>query len=264
VISVQTRGPVAVIQMTHGKANTLDTALCRELEARFGDVARGGHRAAVLTGHGGIFSAGVDLLRVRDGGGDYLPRFLPALSAAFLAVFECPVPVVAAVNGHAVAGGCVLACACDHRVMNAEHGRIGVTELHVGVPFPVTALEIMRFAVGTHRLTGLTCSGQTYQAADALRLGLIDEAVGAPASDQTATHADVAGEAVVDRAVAVATGFAELPPGALRHTRGQIRRPVLDRISGQRAADDDLILRMWDSPAARQSISDYVARVLRC
>jgi hypothetical protein len=61
----------------------------------------------------------------------------------------------------------------------------------------------------------------------------------------------------------VATEFAELPPGALRHTRSQIRRPVLDRISGQRAADDDLILQMWDSPAARQSISDYVARVLR-
>jgi enoyl-CoA hydratase len=234
--------------MSQGKANTLDTALCRELVARLGDVERGGHRAAVLTGHGGIFSAGVDLLRVREGGSDYLAGFLPALSEAFLALFDGPVPVVAAVNGHAIAGGCIFACACDHRVMNAGHGRIGVTELLVGVPFPVTALEILRFAVGTPRLAELTCFGRTYPAGEALRLGLIDESV--------------PGEAVVDRAVAVATEVAALDPGALRHTRKQIRRPALDRISQQRSADAGLVLQMWDSPAARESIGDYVATVL--
>jgi enoyl-CoA hydratase len=248
MISVDTRGPVAVLRMAHGTANALDTALCQELVARLGEVARGGHRAAVLTGHGGIFSAGVDLLRLRDGGSGYLAGFLPALSEAFLAVFDCPVPVVAAVNGHAVAGGCILASACDHRVMNAGHGRIGVTELLVGVPFPVTALEILRFAVGTHRLAELTSFGRTYPAADALRLGLADEAV--------------AGESVLDRAVAVATGFDALPPGPLRYTRMQIRRPVLDRIAGQRADDDELVREMWDSPAARQAISEYVAKTL--
>jgi enoyl-CoA hydratase len=102
--------------------------LCRDLVARFAGLGRGGHRAAVLTGHGPIFSAGVDLLRLRDGGPGYLEEFLPALSDAFLAVFRCPLPVVAAVNGHAVAGGCILVSACDRRVMNADHGRIGVTE----------------------------------------------------------------------------------------------------------------------------------------
>jgi enoyl-CoA hydratase len=248
VISTETRGPVAVLKMTHGKANALDTALCQELAARLGEVAGGGHRAVVLTGHGGIFSAGVDLLWLRDGGSGYLAGFLPALSEAFLAVFDCPVPVVAAINGHAVAGGCVLASACDHRVMNADHGRIGVTELVVGVPFPVTALEILRFAVGTPRLAGLTGFGRTYPAADALRLGLADEAV--PAGS------------VADRAIEVATGLAALEPGPLRHTRMQIRRPVLDRISAQRAADDDIVHQMWDSPAARQSITEYVARTL--
>lgn len=248
MINIETSGPVAVLQMTHGKANALDTALCQELVARLGDVASGGHRAAVLTGHGGIFSAGVDLLRLREGGRAYLAGFLPALSEAFLAVFDCPVPVVAAVNGHAIAGGCILASACDHRVMNAGHGRIGVTELLVGVPFPVTALEILRFAVGTRRLAELTCFGRTYPAADALRLGLADEAV--------------AGESVTDRAVAVATGFAELPAGPLRHTRTQLRRPVLDRIAQQRAADDTLVHQMWDSPAARQAITEYVTRTL--
>ena len=96
-------GPVGLVRMAHGKANALDTALCRELTAQFGELERGGYLAAVLTGHGSIFSAGVDLLRLRDGGPGYLDEFLPALSEAFLAVFDCSIPVVAAVNGHAVA-----------------------------------------------------------------------------------------------------------------------------------------------------------------
>ena len=248
MISVETQGRVAVVQMRHGKANALDTALCQDLVAHLGDLERSGHRAAVLTGRGPIFSAGVDLLRLRDGGTGYLAEFLPALSKAFLAVFSCSVPVVAAINGHAIAGGCILACACDHRVMNAGHGRIGVTELLVGVPFPVTALEILRFAVGTHRLTELTCFGRTYPAADAIGLGLIDEAV--------------AGEPVADRAVAIAAQLAALPPAPLRHTRSQIRRPVLDRISRQRATDD-LVHQMWDSPAARETVTQYVNKTLR-
>jgi len=143
LISVETHGHVAVVQMAHGKANALDTTLCRELTAQLAGLERSGHRAAVLTAQGPIFSASVDLLRLRDGGPGYLQEFLPALSEASLAVFTCSVPVVAAVNGHAVAGGCILVCACDHRVMNAGHGRIGVSELLVGLPFPVTALEIL-------------------------------------------------------------------------------------------------------------------------
>ncbi len=248
MISVETRGPVAVVRMAHGKANALDTALCRELAGQLGQLDRAGHRAAVLTGQGSIFSAGVDLLRLSDGGAGYLAEFLPALSDAFLAVFDGPLPVVAAVNGHAIAGGCILACACDYRVMNAGRGRIGVTELLVGVPFPVAALEILRFAVGTGRLRELTCSGRTYPAAGALGLDLIDEAA--------------AEESVLGRAVEVAGELAALPAGPLRHTRRQIRGPALDRIAAQRGTDSDLVHQMWDSPAGREAIGRYVRKTL--
>jgi enoyl-CoA hydratase len=248
MISVEMRGQVAVVQMAHGRANALDTQFCRSLAEEFGGLAGRGCRAAVLTGRGPIFSAGVDLLRLRDGGPGYLDEFLPALSAAFLAVFDSPVPVVAAVNGHAIAGGCILTCACDHRVMNSEHGRIGVTELLVGVPFPVAALEILRFAAGTQRLTELTFFGRTYPAAQALGLGLVDEAV--PQA------------LVLDRAAEVAAELAALPPEPLRHTRAQVRGPVLERISRQRPTDGE-VHRLWSSPSARRSVEAYVATTLR-
>jgi len=234
--------------MAHGKVNALDTTLCGELAAQLTELERSGHRAAVLTGQGPIFSAGADLLRLRDGGPGYLEEFLSALSEAFLAVFKCSLPMVAAVNGHAVAGGCILVCACDYRVMNAGHGRIGVTELLVGVPFPVAALEILRFAVGTHRLQELTHFGRTYPAAEAVRLGLIDEAV--------------AEASVLARGVAIADQFAALAPEPLRRTRSQIRGPVLDRITQERATDD-MVRRMWDSPTARETVAEYVRKTLR-
>jgi enoyl-CoA hydratase len=241
-------GPVAIVRMTRGKANALDTAMCRDLAERLSQAEHGGARAVVLTGQGTVFSAGVDLLRVTDGGPGYLDEFLPALTDAFLAVFACPIPVVAAVNGHAIAGGCILVAACDHRVMNAEHGNIGVTELLVGVPFPVTALEILRFAAGTHRLAELIYTGRTYPAADAMALGLVDE---------TAQAAEV-----LPVSVEIARQLAALPSESLRHTRGQIRGPVLERISGQRGTDDT-VHRIWGSRATLDDIAAYADRVLR-
>ena len=248
LVNVRTDGPVAVVEMAAGKANALDSALCRQLAVRFAEFERGEVRAVVLTGAGPMFCAGVDLFKIAHGGPEYVDVFLPALHDAFLAVFGCPLPVVAAVNGHAIAGGCILASACDHRIMNADSGRIGVTELLVGVPFPVAAMEILRFAVGTHRLSGLIMSGRTYPAAEAAGLGLIDEAV--------------QGASVLDRAVEVARGFAALHQPAVRQARRQIRGPVLASIASQRATDE-AVGAIWRSPAAQHSIKSYAARAIR-
>ena len=93
-----------------------------------------------------MFSAGVDLLKVVDGGAVYVRMFLPVFRRVFESLFDYPKPVVAAVNGHAIAGGCVLACAADHRVMAAGTARIGMPELLVGVALPTVALETVRCA----------------------------------------------------------------------------------------------------------------------
>jgi enoyl-CoA hydratase len=246
-IRVDRDGPVTLVRLARGRSNALDTELCREIVGQFGEIRRDGARAAVLTGAGPMFCAGVDLLRIRDGGPGYLDEFLPALTDAFLAVFGCPIPVVAAVNGHAIAGGCILVAACDHRIMNADRGRIGVTELQVGVPFPVAALEILRFAVGTQRLGELISSARTYPAADALAIGLVDETAGEAA--------------VLDRAVEVAGGLATLPSQALAHTRRQIRRPALEAIARQRDSDKT-VRALWASAEGLDAIRAFINRVL--
>jgi enoyl-CoA hydratase len=106
--------------------------------------------------------------RVTRDGADYVQRFLRTLVAF-------PRPVVVAVNGHAIAGGCLVVLACDVRLMADGTGRIGVPELLVGVPFPTVALEVVRFAVPPDKVQSLVYTGRTMSAREALGAGLIDE-----------------------------------------------------------------------------------------
>ncbi|MGW4488472.1 enoyl-CoA hydratase/isomerase family protein [Amycolatopsis sp. NPDC004368] len=239
---------IAVLTLEHGRGNTLDTALCRELVFKLEEAADAA-KATVLTGSGDMFSAGVDLLSVDAGGPAYVSEFLPALSDALLAAFGFPHPLVAAVNGHAIAGGMVLAAACDHRVAAAGPARIGVTELLVGVPFPLAATEILRCAYGTNPLAVLMYSGATLTVEDAFRRSLVDEVL--------------APEEVLGRARELAARLGELPADAFAHTKAQLRQPYHERIAENRASDDGHVERMWRSEQALAAVKSYVDRVLK-
>src|SRR5258708_12303989 len=110
---------------------------CEALTARFAEISSA--RAVVMTATGRTFSAGVDLVRLLEGGAPYVRKFLPILSEMFATVFSHQAPVVAAINGHAIAGGCVLACAPDKRLMAREAPPIGLPPPAVALPLPPPA-----------------------------------------------------------------------------------------------------------------------------
>lgn len=249
MIELAYKGHVAILKMIHGKANALDLELCEAVLKRLDQLKTSSAQAVILTGQGKIFSAGVDLLRAMDGGPDYVREFLPVLCRAFERLFFYPKPVVAAVNGHAIAGGCVLACAADRRLMARDCGRIGVTELLVGLPFPPIALEIMRFAAAPPRLTQIICTGATYPPQAAVDLGLIDEVVDA--------------EALIDRAVDAAESLAALRPEAFALTKRQIRQPALERLQQDGPRYGPEVDASWTAPETSATIRDYVTRTFR-
>jgi enoyl-CoA hydratase len=247
MIEGDVRDEVAILRMADGKANTMSLEFCQALTARFVELKSSSTRAVVVTGSGRIFSAGVDLLRLLDGGVAYVDKFLPALSTMLATVFSCPKPVVAAINGHAIAGGCVLACAADRRLMAREAGRIGVTELLVGVPFPTAAMEVMRNALASQYFEETIFSGATYAPPEALGRGLVNEIVEP--------------DTLLDRAVAAAKELAALPAGAFAVSKSQTRQLALERI--ERDAPAREIERIWASPETLARVRDYVARTLR-
>lgn len=237
-----------MLRMMHGKANALDLEFCEALTAQLEASAQSDARALVVVGQGKMFSAGLDLMRLLDGGAAYVRAFMPVFNRTFETLFSFPKPVVAAVNGHAIAGGCIIACATDYRLMAREPGRIGIPELLVGVPFPVVPLEVMRFAMPAQYLQAMTYRGTTFTAEAALQHGIVDAVV----------HADE----LLDEAVAVAESFAAIPAAAFTLTKRQLREPATERMRAG-AATDAAVTDAWASADTLGAIRDYVAKTLK-
>ena len=238
---------ILTLRLAHGKASALDVefleALIRELDAA-ADA-----RAVVLTGSGTIFSAGVDLFRFTEGGPEYVRRFLPLLDAFVRRLFTLPVPVVAAANGHAIAGGCIVVLASDYRLMADGDGRIGVPELLVGLPFPAAPLEVVRFAVPSRHVQSLVYTGRTLPPREALDHGLVDEVV-----DRGVLEA---------RAREVAARRARIPPEVFRLTKQSLRAPAVERLERSGAEVDAWVTALWTAPETPPRIRAYLETVVR-
>lgn len=240
MLNIYDAAGVRVVELNHGKVNALDLDILQAIIDAFHNAPV--DRPFVLTGAGRAFCAGVDLRRIAESDRGYVRDFLAALSEAFLAVFDHRGPVVAAINGSAIAGGCVLAAACDRRVMS--QGMIGLAELAVGVPFPTVALEIMRGLLGP-RTPDMTLAARRLSADEALAIGLVDEV--APADE------------LLTRAIRSAETLGGLPTGVFSFTKRQLQRPVRERIATARDADDATMESLWLSESVRSGITEYMA-----
>lgn len=247
MIEIDDLGPGVVrVRLAHGRANALDLEMCEALT----DALRGlaaDDRAVVLTGAGSIFCAGVDLKRLLAEDDAWLEGFLAALRDAFAAALDHPRPLIAAINGHAIAGGCVLAAACDQRLMAAGKGRIGVPELLVGVPFPALALEVVRSLVAPHVLQRLVWRGETLDPEGARAVGLVDDVVDA--------------EFLEARAAELAATLGQLPARTFALTRSQLRAPQRNLLASL-ARHDREVVEAWKTPEIRNRIELWVARTM--
>jgi enoyl-CoA hydratase len=246
MIERETDDGIVTLRLAHGKANALDVEFLEALTRELGDAADA--RAVIVTASGPIFSAGVDLFRLTEGGEAYVRRFFPLLTGFIRALIEFPVPLVVAANGHAIAGGGVMIMGGDYRLLAEGNGRVGVPELVVGVPFPSAALELVRFAVPANRINPLLFMGRTYPPPEALAHGLVDEVVPP--------------DALASRAREVAEQLAGISPAAFRLSKRMLRAPILERID-RSAADDEEALALWLAPETHARIREYLAKTVR-
>lgn len=248
MVNMESHDAIAVLTLDHGKVNLIDVDLLSELIQRLDEVEEAPARAAVLTGAGASFSAGVDLFKIINGGKAYLDKFLPKLTEGLYRLFTFPKPIVAAVNGHAIAGGCLLAWSCDTCLMAQNSGRIGVVELAVGIPFPSLPLEIVRFTVPVHAFQTVVYSGRTYEPEDALKLGLVDEVVEA--------------EKLMEQAFRLARQLATIPPDSFATTKRLMRQPTLDRHERFKQTIDQETARIWASKEILEVIRAYLEKTV--
>lgn len=247
IVRREDRDGIAVLSMNRGKVNALDTELLQALSISLDEVEAGPAGAVVLTGDGSAFSAGVDLVRLMKEGTAYVREFIPLLDKIFRRLFAFPKPTVAAVNGHAIAGGYVLMAACDRRVMARANGKVGVPELLVGVPFPPMALEILRSA-NPAEFHDLIHSGTLLGAEEALSRRVVD--------------ALVPSEELRSRACNEAGRLASIPSRTYGIVKRERVAPALERAAKLEIQFGADVMDVWESPETAEVIRAYLARTI--
>jgi enoyl-CoA hydratase/carnithine racemase len=245
-IDTDRQGGIAIVTLRRPAANALNLELTEEIAAVFESLGKDRSvRSVVLTGQGKSFCAGVDLKAVPHYSEADQRRMVDALNRAFYAVYSCTVPVVGAINGHAIAGGLVLALCCDWRIAVNAPFLTGLTEVRVGVPYPVGAIEVVRQELRPDVARRLVLFAQNITADAAVQAGVFDEMVGP--------------KALLERALAVASEFALLPQSAFAATKRQLRKRALEDIETAIAGAEPL-LNGWLSKETIEAAAAVLAR----
>ena len=247
--------PNGVVELALARApvNALDPALCGQLAEAIRDAVANGAGGLVLSGGPKVFSAGLDVPHLLGLGEDRaaLRYAWTVFFDAARALGECPVPVAAAIGGHAPAGGCVLALCCDYRVMARSEDpdrafRIGLNETQVGLVAPEGIQHLLRRVVGAYRAERLLVAGEMVDSARAFEIGLVDELT---AADEVGT-----------RAVAWLASLLALPRQPMLRTREIARADLVAALQPERI-QLERFLDAWLEPDTQAGLRAMLARI---
>jgi enoyl-CoA hydratase len=239
-VKVEQHGDVALVRIEHPPANAMDGELLAAGHAIRAQLEADPPAAVVLTGREGFFSAGVDLKLAPTLDADGQRDLVTGINRLFAGWYAFPHPLVCAVNGHAIAGGLILALCGDYRVASTE-GKLGLTELRAGIPYPAAALEVVRRELSPQAARLLVLGADLLDTHRGLELGVVDELT---TPDQ-----------VVEHALDKAQRLAALPRDAYTRVKRQLRGRATEEI--ERAAASDPMLAGWfgdESRAAARAI----------
>ncbi len=232
---------LAEVRLERGKVNALDEEMVDELAGCLLRLARDpGVRAILVTGTGKFFSFGFDIPKFLDDSREAFLAWLKKFAALYRDLFACPKPVIAALNGHAVAGGCMLALACDARLMSAGKGKIALNEIAFGSSLFAGSVAMLRSCVGDRNAARIALSGTMYTPEEALALGLVDRVV--------------APEDLLSAAREVAREHGAKDPDAYRSVKMLLRAPALDEMAQREEGSLREFVEIWYSERTRANL----------
>ncbi|HEX5756001.1 MAG TPA: enoyl-CoA hydratase/isomerase family protein [Arenimonas sp.] len=252
MIEVHHHGDLHEIRLARPPVNALNLDLLTQLRAVVEAAPQQGARGLILSGGPNVFSGGLDVPYLLSCDREGLRDCWSAFFAATRALAEAPVPVVAALAGHSPAGGCVLALACDYRIMArspdpAKPFRIGLNETQVGLVVPEAIQYMMRRVLGPHRAERLMVAGAMIDAETAARIGLVDDLVEI--------------DDCLPRAMTWLGELAALPQGPMLATRQLARRDLVTALRGFDDAQMQTFLDGWNSTDTQTALHALVAKL---
>ncbi len=228
---------VGVVRMSARHGNAINEDLLTALAATLGEAEENPEVDAVVLASGGkLFSPGLDLQELLELDRSAMEEFMDHFGSTMLSLYTYPKPVVAALSGHAVAGGCVMSLNADWRILR-QGARIGLNEVKVGVPLPYGVAILLREMVHRPYLTEIALLGNNFTDQRAVEVGLVHEIHGA--------------EGFEEHCLARAREFAERDLAAFAITKKYLRSTALER------------MRVGDSPYRREFLDCWFARETR-
>ena len=246
-IRLERTGALVTARFDKARGNAIDEPFTQELL----DVAKQlgadpGVRGVLLaSAHPKLFSPGLDLVTLLEYDRAAMERFMRLFAEAVWALYALPKPVVAAVSGHAVAGGCILALTADYRVLRRGGVQLGLNEVKVGVPLPWSVALLLRASVPPGALTQVALLGRNFADDDALAVGLADQLADADGFE--------------DFCRARLEEFADKDTASIAITKGYLREGVLLEMRGREKEEMGAWLDRWFSESTRERIRNIVA-----
>lgn len=236
---------IAILRMNAGKANAMDRTFLERLGALVGQCRDA--RAVIITGYDRFFSAGLALPALVDLDRPAMAEFIDLFSRTMLAVYTLPMPVIAAINGHALAGGCVLALQADRRIIVDDGIQLGLKEVQLGIGLPALVIETLRAEVPPTSLGPLAREGRVVLPHEGLEMDLV--------------HALAQPDDLEARALDSARSLMRLPLVAYAQVKRALRAPVVRAIEATRAEIDVTWLDTWFSDEAQRRLREAVAKL---
>ena len=230
---------VTTLTLTRGKVHAFNEETVDHLSVHFAELGNDADtKAVVLTGEGSFFSFGFDVPELYDYSPEDMTRFVTKITSLFLSIFEFPKPVVAAINGHVIAGGVMLAAACDRRVMASGKARVSLNEITFGASLFAGSLEMLKCVAGHRNAEIIALGGAMYSAEEGLDLGLID----------VVTEPDL----VLSEAQNIAREMCKVDMTAFADIKRQLRASIVERIKRDEADQIKRFIDIWYSPSTRE------------
>jgi enoyl-CoA hydratase/carnithine racemase len=246
----ETQGALAVWRLDKARGNAIDESLVEELQQVCAEVEADGSVRGVLLASANpkLFCPGLDLVALVEFDRPRLERFMRSFARMLAALYGLSKPMLAAVSGHAVAGGCILALTADWRVLR-RGAAIGLNEVKVGVPLPLSVTALLRASVPPGSLSRVALLGRNFADEEALAAGLVDELAEADGFEGACLGR--LQEFVEKDAYSLAVTKRYLRAGALREMQAEDPAAVAEWLDG------------WFSPATQERIRGIAASLTR-
>ena len=246
-VSVSVGGNIATVVMSRGKVNALTEEVVDELRGSFQGLSSDPNaRAVILTGSGKFFSFGFDIPHFMGHSREGFTRYLTKFADLYTDLFIFPKPVIAALNGHTVAGGCMIATACDYRIMVTGKAKISLNEITFGSSVFAGSVEMLKACVGHRNAETILCSGFMYSAEQALELGLI--------------HRIASEQDLLQAAQRVAEDFADRDSRAFQSIKHLLRKPIAVEMKKKEKESILEFVDIWYSSETRAQIEKIKIR----